>query len=1130
MLNYLSLIKCTWVPTRETKSGEYNKATHLWTLDFIYNNKKFIADNNLGNPGLIQSNTSGIRLKQNDNSEKYIIEYVDGLIFIDIDNHDFQYWSEETNKIYIQKLHKALVGQGGYILTEPSKSGSGIHVIFYIPINKNASIDEQYKQYYVNGALTYNKIFKYLKEILTGIPEDTILNSTNSILDFHNFSLVQLFALGISDNVLYNEIYLSNCDNFTDYCNNIINSYSSYNEYLDVLDKAGVHPVIKETVYKKLNIYTDTDSDKAHTETNSPINVKLNDFDINEFKKNLSTINPNNKLIFDYNNRLQLVWTLRNFFSEGETIEIANILYDRFHNYDSKRANAYSNIKSAAKDIRKTPNIKILYYLKQFGLPLEEPQTQSSETVDNFISLEGTLINGNPADETIDLKDGFISDYIDTILQRLQDHQNLYIKAGCGTGKSTFYRTLLELPDENVCIICHLNSIIDGVYGERNTNKKDKKKIDFIPNACDDLFDISNDSILKNFNFDAQKVNMIIKQHNELPGKMVISWNSYQKLLEAGYDYTLDKYIKCFDESHNLIEQLNFRNSKTKKQKQGLISCILDPRWNFKNTIFCSGTPQYEYEFLPDMWKMEFLKKDPVHYSMEYAKIFSKYKFSNSSNYQAANIFINWFIQKDFIHNKAFDKILLFSNKLHKHLSEGFELKGMDICDFSKERKDTMEAQTLIHNKNLNQRVFFSTIYGGQGIEIKNDIENLLCIFMKGDATRTDIIQAVHRFRNVKNIHIIIVETEPLPLSREDTLKTCTEQILEALKDLPTQYRKEPNYFATKALFRDNVDFIYLDVLLAMKFYNYKNTEYVEYERIHELFPVFQYIPISIEEITNNDISIRIPERERMEYEKFFTEYALAFFEYKGILESDAFLGEKFPYTKLNVSTYFLESRIRRDLQYCRLIKDMVIPNEVEYTDINLSDKAVSNINKIIAMWTLPKRYKEGNEIIGIENIFRVDKAYECLRERKRIHKHYVSSGSYLKPVIEDKEEIQKLIDIRQNYLKLAGEVGLDGVTKNMYKEFATDETIKLDEGVLESLKDPNWLAIDKYKTKTSVMRIGKDGKVRKKAYQLLTDEAVVFFTLSGCLSYSRSMGLVRPDMGLATFSKKHWRKFFRRV
>ena len=79
MSNYLSLIKCTWVPTRETKSGEYNKATHLWTLDFIYNNKKFITDNNLGNPGLIQSNTSGIRLKQNDNSEKYIIEYVKGL-------------------------------------------------------------------------------------------------------------------------------------------------------------------------------------------------------------------------------------------------------------------------------------------------------------------------------------------------------------------------------------------------------------------------------------------------------------------------------------------------------------------------------------------------------------------------------------------------------------------------------------------------------------------------------------------------------------------------------------------------------------------------------------------------------------------------------------------------------------------------------------------------------------------------------------------------------------------------------------------------------------------------------------------------------------------------------------------
>lgn len=1114
--SFLSQLQCTWIPTRTIKSGEYDNGSHLWNLAYIYNNRQFLADNNLGNTGLIFSNNSGIRLKKKDDSEKYIIEYVNGLIFVDIDNHDEEYWPKEKSKEYIKKLHNFLTGQAGYVLSELSKSDTGIHIIFYIPIDKKAPIDEQYKQYYVNGALTYNKIFKYLNTILENINEDDILNY---ILDFHNFSLIQPFALGnTANNVLINESYLNDSNAFNEYCKNIISSYNNYEEYLDVLDKANVHNIIKENVYKKLNIYEVSDCINIHTE------YRLNDLDINEFENNLSTVTPNSLLIFDYNNRLQLVWTLRNFFEEEETVKFAKILYNRFHNNDSKKANAYSNIKSAAKDIGKAPNQKIINYLKQFGLPIEEIIKNQAE--DNFISLEGTTINGQPADETIDLKDGFISDYMDIILQRLQEHQNLYIKAGCGTGKSTFYRTLLELNTENVCIVCHLNSIIDGVYGERNSKKSNKTN--YIPNFCDDLFDISNDAILKNFNANADKVNLWIKNRNDLPGKMVISWNSYQKLLEAGYDFALDSYIKCFDESHNLIEQLNFRNNKTPKQKQGLISCLLDPRWNFRNTIFCSGTPQYEYEFLQDMWKIEFLKKDPVKYSMEYAKIFSNYRFSKSNNYQAANIFINWFIQKDFIHNNSFDKILLFSNKLHKHISDGFEIKGMDVCDFSKEHKDTLESKSLIHNKNLNQRVFFSTIYGGQGIEIKNNIENLLCIFMKGDATRTDIIQAVHRFRNVKSIHIIIVETDPLPLNREDTLKTCNEQILNALKDLPEEYRKNPNYFATKALFRDNIDFIYLDVLLALKFYNYKDTEYIEYDKLKDLFPMFYNIPITIEEIKNNDISIRIPERERMEYEKFFTDFARDFFNYKGIPEADRFLGEKFSNKKLSVSTSFLESRIQRDLEYCRLIKDMVSPNEEEYSDVDLSEKISSNIDKIIKMWTLPKIYRD-DEIIGIENIFRIDKAYECLRERKRIHKHYISSGSYLKPIIDDAAEIQKLIDIRQKYLKLAGEVRLDGVTENLYKECIGDETVKLNEDVLESLKFPTWLVIDRYELKGN-KRIGKDGKARKKEYRLLTDNSVVFYNQEECLEYCKTKGLVKQDMKLKTFQNNHISKFFTKV
>lgn len=1122
MHSFLNYIYCTWIPRLDRNANDSNIGSHTWSLDYIFDNKENISANNPiskggkieYSPGVILPYTTGIRLSKKDNSEKHIIKDVEGLIFIDIDNHEEKFWSIKETKSYIKELHKQLIGQTGYICSELSKSGTGIHIIFYIPIDKKASIDEQYKQYYVNSALTYNKIYNQLKKILGDkVSEEDLLKD---VLDFHNLSLGQPFALGSrnNDNTFFNDSYASDCDIFKSYCENFPESYKDYDDYLKALDRTKVHPVIVEKLYKKLGVYTNQNQISIQT------NYKLNDFNIDEFKRNIAIINPANNITFDYNYRLQLVWTLRNFFSEEETIEIAKTLYNRFHNSDSKKSNAYSNIKSASKDTNKTPNPQIISYLKQFGFSVEQEiqslPVEEQGTDKDFWGIEGTLINGNKADETIYLENGYLSDHLDTILQRLQEHRNLYIKAGCGTGKSTFYKNLLELKGKNVCIVCHLNSIIDGVYGERTSK---------VSNS-DDIFDISNDSIIQNFNADAATVNTWIKSNAQLPGKMVISWNSYQKLLEAKYDTVLADYIKCFDESHNLIEQLDFRNNAA-KGKQGLISCLLDPRWHFKNTIFCSGTPQYEYEFMEDMWKIEFLKKDPVKYSMQYIKIFSNCKFARSANYQAANLFINWFLKKDFIHDTSIDKILLFSNKLHKHLAEGFEMKGVDICDFSKDNKDTMESQALIHNKNLNQRVFFSTIYGGQGIEIKNDIENLLCVFMKGDATRTDIIQAVHRFRSVKKIHIIIVETDPLPLTKEDTLKPA-QAILRALGE-SDEYKKKQNYFATKTLFRNNIGYESHDIKLAQKFHDYKKNEYVEYETIKDMFSLESQIPVSMEEIVNNDVTVRISEEQRMKYEKFFTDNVHDFFEYRGILAYDRFLGEISPGT--NAPTAFWQNRIERDLLQCRLLKDMLTPTGEEYSDVDLTGMVSANIEKIIKLWTLPKIYKEENAIIGIENIFRIDKAYECLTERKRINKHYISSGSYLKPIIDDEKEINKLIDIRQNYLKLAGEVKLDGVTENMYKQFADEEKlVKLDETVIENLKKPTWLTLDSIGESKPIVqkRIGKNRVVRKKVFSLITNPEVVYYSLQDCLNFCIAQGLVNVGMKLKTFQNNHWKKFFK--
>ena len=43
-------------------------------------------------------------------------------------------------------------------------------------------------------------------------------------------------------------------------------------------------------------------------------------------------------------------------------------------------------------------------------------------------------------------------------------------------------------------------------------------------------------------------------------------------------------------------------------------------------------------------------------------------------------------------------------------------------------------------------------------IEIKNDVNSLLAIFVPGETTKTDIIQTIHRFRQVKNITMLFVD------------------------------------------------------------------------------------------------------------------------------------------------------------------------------------------------------------------------------------------------------------------------------------------------------------------------------------------------------------------------------------
>ena len=1079
--NYLSQIKLTHFSDKFIAS---NTAGQVITMLDLYNNHVN------GISGSLQSNISGYRLSQINNSENYIINYTEGLIFIDIDNHGEIYWQKDRTLEIANSINTSFNSEAGYIWTEFSKSGTGLHMFFFIPLCSTDE-EERYKEYYINIALTYNKIYNKLLEILpkinSNINSDTILKD---ILDFHNFKLTQLFDY-TDTTILLNQTYNRDIAAFNSFCDNIKEGYkqfiSNYGDYFKALSMAKVNSTIIDIVKKKLFKKED-------------ITVNIPTVNYNVFAPlNISKL-QNTDLVFDYNNRMQLVYTLKNFFSVEDTIRIAIQFYDLYHNPDSNRVKAISNIKSLAKESSlKTPNIRIINFLQKHGFLINTEIQQPEKP--KFFGIEGTGINGQPADETIYLGDKFISDYYDTIIRKLSEHKNVYIKAGCGVGKSTFFRTLIEKEDK-VCIVCHLNSIKEGVYGKRQ-----KSNTDF--NDIEKLFgsDYTLDT-LKNYLVGPDKINAWINANiSDIDKKIVVSWDGYQKLLENGYDKILDSYVKCLDESHNLVDTLKYRNKtegfgrKSLSKKEGTISALTNPKYNFRKTIFCSGTPQNEFQLFKDVYKFEFLKEDPINYTWEYVQINAENCEGRGVRNKGINAFIEWFNTQNFISSPKFGKILIYNDYYNSGITDSLSVNNVDFCNFKREvcKDGNYYTSQILYNNNLINKLMVSTVYGSQGIEIKNNIDNLLCIFIQSDITKTDIIQAIHRFRNVKNVHSIIVELTPT-LEEDIRISSTMKDALKTLENISPELKKElqenKNYFATRLLLKDNTGYTDHDILLAGLYYNYLEQEKVNYAYICKWFG---YMVKNVYDISSTSSDVSPLEKEVMEYEVFRTDNIEKFYDYTGIIKSDTFIGAVFPNYVL---TNYTERKIEKDLQIIQKIKYLVSPQGENYNDVNTELITKENFLKIVKMFTHLKNYTKEKELIGIENIFRLSAAYEFLKARNRIHKHLVSKGTYLRDFIDDKSTHNILIDIRNTYLSKAELFHIDGITpgfKNMLKE----GNAEISEDIVKELMQPNFVMIENYTVRNTDKSSRADKRRKaKKCYKLVSDSSVICYTLRECYDY----------------------------
>lgn len=355
------------------------------------------------NKPVIQNQSSGMRLKKED---KNYFSYWHGLGFVDVDN---KYgWSKEDNENYLNYIHQRLSRFPWYVCATTS-SGNGIHIIGYIPTKFHTAVE-----YYVSLSVMYSRIAKICSQIL-------------------NRSVSQLFNDEVMD-----KHFLDNPAQTLTYT------------YGDTLVGQSFNPVLYENLLKEFQ----TDMDYYNFVISQNIlegrvkcilveNVCGFDNRFNDFQlictqcrvPDYITYIGGKSFDFKYDNRLQLVYTLLNFFSKEDAYTVIDMLYSATFNIQNyKYKERMQEIKSIIKSTKekKTPNTEVIRILNSsYGLSLNyTTQELGFETKKENYGIQ------------IDLENLYLSNYMTQIMSSLGNLT--VIEAPAGSGKTTAIASLNE--------------------------------------------------------------------------------------------------------------------------------------------------------------------------------------------------------------------------------------------------------------------------------------------------------------------------------------------------------------------------------------------------------------------------------------------------------------------------------------------------------------------------------------------------------------------------------------------------------------------------------------------------------------------------------------------------------------
>ena len=305
-------------------------------------------------------------------------------------------------------------------------------------------------------------------------------------------------------------------------------------------------------------------------------------------------------------------------------------------------------------------------------------------------------------------KGEWIGKYKDEILDFINKHRQCEVVGPTGTGKTSFINGFNEYDDilnyDEFSLAKELNAIVLVPFNV--TNK-----------LYDSMIEISSENGLKEIKDDRCYV-MIWDQ-------ALIHWDKIK-------ERTL-----IIDEAHCLFLDRTYRDTAVRLMKK-----IKED--NCKIVLF-TATPSGEAEEL---------NCDMIKFTNERNVI--NLNFLKVNSVDAAQLgCINHCLDKN-----IFDKIVLFDDMHAKRIYENLMIEGKWINDISYIRADTKDSEdfTYLREKELlNKKLTLCTCVAFNGLNFKNEHENILVItsYRKGDTTAAKIIQEAGRIRN-SNVTVIV--------------------------------------------------------------------------------------------------------------------------------------------------------------------------------------------------------------------------------------------------------------------------------------------------------------------------------------------------------------------------------------